>query len=328
MNPMSIKPAIQLLTDWDLVLAAWVPGTPLMVACVERGQFERTERQGLLLNPWTGQQVVAWAVPSHLHQNPLLSPDARRLVLNCLLWDFGPTHDALLGGRADVPAPGLLSPGKSTWFGEYEPVGGVCAFSEDGERFYHGWQWVLTIEDRAGHKIYYQPPAAAIYCVAVSSRHLAVAVPATPEAQRRGASGSLLLLDGKTAKPLAEFEGVAIRRRTQVGALAFAPDGQRRAMGVGRVVSVWDVDARVQLIRFPAYRKPIHSLAWHPDGALLAAADYSSDARVWDTTTGAELLRLGSGLAHGGFAFTPDGRTLARWGGGLELWDTPVVTKL
>jgi WD40 repeat protein len=103
--------------------------------------------------------------------------------------------------------------------------------------------------------------------------------------------------------------------------MAFSPDGRRLALGAGRVVSVWDIEAREQVRRLPAYRKPIHSLAWHPGGTLLAAADWGCDARVWDTATRAERLRLDSGLGHGGFAFAADGRTLARWGNGLELWD-------
>jgi WD40 repeat protein len=114
--------------------------------------------------------------------------------------------------------------------------------------------------------------------------------------------------------------------------LAFAPDSQTFATGgTSRSVLVWDAAARRQVAEYSIERPfGIISVAFSPDGKLLAAADGAatdlpSPVYLWDLTTG---KRLGVwktrewGIRQ--IAFSPDGKLLAvatTWSTGyVELW--------
>jgi WD40 repeat protein len=71
-------------------------------------------------------------------------------------------------------------------------------------------------------------------------------------------------------------------------------------------------------LRYNAY-----SLAWSPDGALLATAREQSNVRVWDTRTGMEVERFKDIVDARVVAFSHDGKVLltARGGGFIQQWD-------
>jgi WD40 repeat protein len=105
--------------------------------------------------------------------------------------------------------------------------------------------------------------------------------------------------------------------------LAFAPDGKRiaavtavgkynfHANGTDRAVRVWDVDTGQvrQTLTGPASGS--WSVAWSPDGRVLATGGEDHQIRLWETTTGGERTRL---YGHEGpvtaLAFTADGSRL------------------
>ena len=67
----------------------------------------------------------------------------------------------------------------------------------------------------------------------------------------------------------------------------------------------------------------ISSLAYSPDGKRLATGCADENVKLWDTTTGQEVLTL---TAHCdrviGVAFSPDGRRLAACGyNSVTVWD-------
>jgi WD40 repeat protein len=76
---------------------------------------------------------------------------------------------------------------------------------------------------------------------------------------------------------------------------------------------------------------PVHSVAFSPDGKLLASAGASDDVQLWDVATGKELDPF-RGAAHWVrfCAFSPDGKLLA--GVGLDdlvrLWDVATRTEI
>ncbi|HZY87433.1 MAG TPA: sigma-70 family RNA polymerase sigma factor [Gemmataceae bacterium] len=90
----------------------------------------------------------------------------------------------------------------------------------------------------------------------------------------------------------------------------------------GNVVRLWD-GAGKELRKLDA-PGGVQAVALTPDGKVLATAEKAGPIRLWDVTTGKELLRLaghtGAALA---VAFAADGKTLASGGAdnALRLWD-------
>jgi WD40 repeat protein len=76
----------------------------------------------------------------------------------------------------------------------------------------------------------------------------------------------------------------------------------------------------------------VNSVAFTPDGKILATGDDSGDVRLWDVSDPARHRQLGQPLATGtgngvvSVAFTPDGKTLAssESGGIAQIWSLDV----
>ena len=70
------------------------------------------------------------------------------------------------------------------------------------------------------------------------------------------------------------------------------------------------------------------SVAFSPDGKILASASYDKSVKFWDVATGKERATLKGTEAVRFVAFSPDGRLLASGGGStdnapgeLKVWD-------
>jgi WD40 repeat protein/tetratricopeptide (TPR) repeat protein len=104
--------------------------------------------------------------------------------------------------------------------------------------------------------------------------------------------------------------------------VAWSPDGTRIATGGdGLEVRLWD--ARDGRLHQPVLRQPgrVHWLSWAPDSRRLAAGSFDDDQgplheglSIWDTTSGARVLRVGQVRELRSVAFSPDGRRLAAGG--------------
>ena len=77
------------------------------------------------------------------------------------------------------------------------------------------------------------------------------------------------------------------------------------------------------------HEKFTKSVAFSPDGKILASGSIDETIRLWDVETGTNLRVL---VAHEGgvisVVFSPDGKTLASasWDGIVLLWDLAVDT--
>jgi RNA polymerase sigma factor (sigma-70 family) len=100
-------------------------------------------------------------------------------------------------------------------------------------------------------------------------------------------------------------------------ALAVSPDGRWAVAGGGgntEQAKLWLCDLKRARARRLAEQGEVGvaSVAYSPDGRLLATGDYNRQARLWEVATGRELFLLsGHVRSVAAVAFSPDGRLLA-----------------
>ncbi len=125
--------------------------------------------------------------------------------------------------------------------------------------------------------------------------------------------------DGKLLNTLeGENDGYA-------GHVAFSPDGATVALGKNTHVLLWHIPDG-KLLRTLESQAGIESIAFSPDGSLLASGSSDGAIQLWQVSDGS-LLHTLTGHTSGvsGVAFSPDGQLIASGSGDgtVRLWGTP-----
>ena len=116
-----------------------------------------------------------------------------------------------------------------------------------------------------------------------------------------------------------------------VGALALSPDGRILATAVSAtidgqftpIVKLWNAQTggEIGVLPQPAI---VSSLAFSPDGSLLAAGNIEGNILFWDVPQQAQVAALNDHVEQvRQLSFSPDGRILAAADGELRLWHAP-----
>jgi WD40 repeat protein len=110
--------------------------------------------------------------------------------------------------------------------------------------------------------------------------------------------------------------------------VAFDPDGETyvTAMGAATVIQLWDVETRQQITgTFETYDEVAYSLAYSPDGEILALGNYDGSVILWDLESDQPIGEpiIGHTDNVNSLAFSPDGNILASSGSDktIMLWD-------
>jgi WD40 repeat protein len=157
-----------------------------------------------------------------------------------------------------------------------------------------------------------------------SRRHRVIVAVAAHLAVILGTAGVIALIqwsDG-SAGPAATLTSPGDGQGTTA---AFSPDGKTLAISEGRV-TLWDVATRHRIATVTEPGAAIGSIAFNPDGSMLAGTDdVLGRTYLWNVATGhlAATLTDPSTQGVGSVAFSPNGRTLATsdGNGNTYLWN-------
>ncbi|MBO3748751.1 protein kinase [Streptosporangiaceae bacterium NEAU-GS5] len=130
------------------------------------------------------------------------------------------------------------------------------------------------------------------------------------------------LWDPATGKPIATLEGPPAFGGGSADAVAFSPDGALLATGgnvTGESSRLWRVADRHLIGSLTQSGSIMKSLAFSPDGRLIAGVTHGGATDIWDVRTRQITVGLPDGDGFRNVVFSPDGKLLASGGKGSEI---------
>jgi WD40 repeat protein len=159
-------------------------------------------------------------------------------------------------------------------------------------------------------------------------------------------AGQVLIWNAETGKRLDSFfvkPDVAPGEWASAGDVAFSPDGQFVAVPItagsrgapagllvedtGASVRIWNLATGKATEPINGIKSAISQLVFSADGKRLATAGRDSFARIWEATTGNELLALKAPAGITAISFSPDGKFLVTGSkdGSARIWSAPLA---
>ena len=95
------------------------------------------------------------------------------------------------------------------------------------------------------------------------------------------------------------------------GSIAYSPDGTRLAVSANIGIWLYDAHSGAEIDLFTGQALSVNSVAFSPDGYILAGGSGDGTIRLWSVETGAHIQTL-TGHTRGikKIAFNPDGNTI------------------
>jgi eukaryotic-like serine/threonine-protein kinase len=173
------------------------------------------------------------------------------------------------------------------------------------------------------------------YPLRVTLRTICLALAFSPDGRTlaTGDKKRVRIWDADTGEQVREIAGP----RGFVTSLALSPDGHSLATvdnKDSKRVRLWDVRTGTHIRELAGHKgwlTVVGSVAFSPDGRLLASNANDKTVRIWDPQTGVERRQLRIGKQSGiPLAFSPDGRKLAANGTPMEVhvWDARTGQRL
>jgi len=123
---------------------------------------------------------------------------------------------------------------------------------------------------------------------------------------------------------------VSSRRRSEVLAIAFSPDGKRILTGTDQSIGVWNVVEGSLIAQLPGHSAGIVGVAVAPDGHIVSA-DITGTVKMWPADLrGAVTALHGSFSVNQGVTVSQDGAVavLAQMDGGLVAWQLAELSQI
>lgn len=239
----------------------------------------------------------------------------------------------------DVRVWSLAASGQSRVIGVHESHVFSVAWSADGRYLAVGTGEKSMSKD-AIVKVW-EPGTGKLVHEIRAGKGRALALAFSPDGRRLATGGfdsTLRLWDLDSGKLLYQRPGPVTNsddpRRQAIGSLAISPDGTMIAAGFGRpshhqsdyeqVALVWDLASGRQLQQLPGHFNTICSVAFSPDGTVLATASDDQQVKLWSVSDWRPLGTLSGTERFKSVAFSPQGDWIVTGGesGAITVWET------